>query len=142
MIQINNFNEQFARVAARAATANLTVEPSTLMRQYRVKSGENVYRVDFYRARAGRKFVTCDCQGGQNGYICKHMAAALPVHLQTRMSATRTKPNNGMHPTPLHAASHVRCAGARVMPGVRRQPLAKGHCLEWRSVKIVLWQTC
>jgi hypothetical protein len=28
--------------------------------------------------------------------------------------------NNGMHPTPRHAASHVRCVGARVMPGVRR----------------------
>lgn len=26
--------------------------------------------------------------------------------------------NNGMHPTPLHAASHARCLGARVMPGV------------------------
>jgi len=26
--------------------------------------------------------------------------------------------NNGMHPTPHHDASHVRCAGARVMPGV------------------------
>jgi hypothetical protein len=24
-----------------------------------------------------------------------------------------------MHPTPCHDASHVRCAGARVMPGVR-----------------------
>ena len=32
----------------------------------------------------------------------------------------RRKPsNNGMHPTPHHGASHVRCTGARVMPGVR-----------------------
>jgi len=27
-------------------------------------------------------------------------------------------PNNGMHPTPYHAASHESCMGARVMPGV------------------------
>ena len=27
--------------------------------------------------------------------------------------------NNGMHPTPRHAASHAACVGARVMPGVR-----------------------
>jgi hypothetical protein len=31
---------------------------------------------------------------------------------------TKERPNNGMHPTPHHAAAHVRCAGARVMPGV------------------------
>ena len=29
-------------------------------------------------------------------------------------------PNNGMHPTPHHAASHAACVGARVMPGVTR----------------------
>ena len=29
------------------------------------------------------------------------------------------KHNNGMHPTPFQHASHVRCAGARVMPSVR-----------------------
>jgi hypothetical protein len=27
-------------------------------------------------------------------------------------------PNNGMHPTPHHEVFHVRCVGARVMPGV------------------------
>src|SRR2546423_1234444 len=31
----------------------------------------------------------------------------------------RQQPNNGMHPTHRHEASHVRCAGAWVMPGVR-----------------------
>jgi hypothetical protein len=31
----------------------------------------------------------------------------------------KNAPNNGMHPTPHHGASHVRRAGARVMPGVR-----------------------
>ena len=32
----------------------------------------------------------------------------------------QAKPNNGMHPTPLHVASHDGCLGARVMPGVGR----------------------
>ena len=41
------------------------------------------------------------------------MVLALP-----RMIAAA--PNNGMHPTPCHAASHAACAGARVMPGVGR----------------------
>src|SRR5918912_1814912 len=41
-------------------------------------------------------------------------------------------PNNGMHPTPHHAASHARCVGARVMPGVRRSFLCK------RGVKMLL----
>lgn len=85
MIQINNFTEQFARAAARAAAGRLTVEPSTLLRQYRVHNAENgkTYRVDFFRERTGRKFVTCECAGGQSGRVCKHMAAALPLHLQT-----------------------------------------------------------
>jgi hypothetical protein len=34
------------------------------------------------------------------------------------MKYSKGAPNNGMHPTPHHEASHVRCAGARVMPGV------------------------
>lgn len=85
MIQINNFNEQFSRAAARAAAGQLTVEPSTLMRQYRVRNNEKgvTYRVDFFKTSDGRKFVTCECAGGQSGRICKHAAAALPVHLQT-----------------------------------------------------------
>jgi hypothetical protein len=36
--------------------------------------------------------------------------------IRSRLSAAS---NNGMHPTPHHGPSHVRCAGARVMPGVR-----------------------
>ena len=37
-------------------------------------------------------------------------------------------PNNGMHPTPLHGASHASCVGARVMPGVRRLWLFERGC--------------
>lgn len=88
MIEIRNFNEQFSRASARAAAGNLTVEPSTLMRQYRVTNNDPgaVYRVDFFRAHDGRKFVTCECAGGQGGHICKHAAMALPVHIPATLS--------------------------------------------------------
>jgi len=39
--------------------------------------------------------------------------------LSSAVAVAVTRPNNGMHPTPLQRASHVRCVGARVMPGVR-----------------------
>jgi hypothetical protein len=40
-------------------------------------------------------------------------------------TSARAAPNNGMHPTPHQRASHARCAGARVMPGVRQNPKVK-----------------
>ena len=36
------------------------------------------------------------------------------------VKAEAAPPDNGLHPTPHHELSHVRCVGARVMPGVRR----------------------
>jgi hypothetical protein len=85
VIEIRNINEQFTRASARAAAGNLTAEPSTLIRQYLVTNDETgaVYRVDFFRAHDGRRFVTCECAGGQGGHICKHAAMALPVHIRT-----------------------------------------------------------
>ena len=40
------------------------------------------------------------------------------------------RPNNGMHPTPLHGASHARCNRARVMPGVRWLPSGERSMLK------------
>ncbi len=34
-------------------------------------------------------------------------------------ASARAAPKNGMRPTPHQRASHARCVGARVMPGVR-----------------------
>src|SRR5687768_3334756 len=51
----------------------------------------------------------------------------MPVHLSLLPSkgafTYNAPPNNGMHPTPHHEASHVSCAGARVMPSVGRNNL-------------------
>ena len=41
--------------------------------------------------------------------------------------ADEMPPNNGMHPTPHHAASHESCVGARVMPGVGRLRYANAN---------------
>ena len=39
--------------------------------------------------------------------------------------ANEGEPNNGMHPTPRQHVFHVRCARARVMPGVSPLLLAE-----------------
>jgi hypothetical protein len=87
VIQITTLR-QFDRAKLRASAGKLTVSPSTLLRQYRVTNEEKgvTYRVDFYKASDGRKFATCECAGAQGGHVCKHMGAALPVHLEIMMT--------------------------------------------------------
>ena len=87
MIQITSLR-QFDRAKLRASAGKLTVAPSSLLRQYRVTNEEKnvTYRVDFYKAIDGRKFATCECLGAQGGHICKHMGAALPVHLEIMLT--------------------------------------------------------
>lgn len=90
MIEIRSL-KQFDKAKARASAGKLSAITSTLFRQYRVTNEETgaVYRVDFYRNNEGRRFATCECKGGQGGHICKHMAAALPLHLAIMLAAER-----------------------------------------------------
>jgi hypothetical protein len=46
----------------------------------------------------------------------------------------RVLPNNGLHPTPHHEASHVRCIGVRVLPGVMPLPLMKDMAKVWDEI--------
>lgn len=87
MIQITSL-KQFNRAKLRASAGKLTVAQSTLLRQYRVTNEEKgvTYRVDFYKAVDGRKYATCECAGAKAGFICKHMGAALPVHLELMLT--------------------------------------------------------
>lgn len=87
MIQITTLR-QFDRAKLRASAGKLTVAPSSLLRQYRVTNEEKgvTYRVDFYKAADGRKYATCECAGAKGGHICKHMGAALPVHLEIMLT--------------------------------------------------------
>ena len=88
MIQITALS-QFNRAKLRASAGKLTVTTSTVWRVYRVTNEEKgvTYRVSFWRDRDGRKWATCECAGAQGGYVCKHMGAALPMHLELMLTA-------------------------------------------------------
>jgi uncharacterized Zn finger protein len=87
MIQITNLS-QFNRAKLRASAGRLTATTSTVWRVYRVTNEEKgvTYRVSFWRDRAGRKWATCECAGAQGGHVCKHMGAALPMHLELMLT--------------------------------------------------------
>jgi uncharacterized Zn finger protein len=53
-----------------------------------VKNEEScaVYRLTYMRGADGRKFATCECKGGQGGYVCKHMGATLPLALELTLA--------------------------------------------------------
>lgn len=88
MVEITNL-KQFNRAKLRASAAKLTVTESTVDKQWRVRNEENgnVYRVTYMRGADGRKFATCECKGGQAGYVCKHMAATLPSAVEVALMA-------------------------------------------------------
>lgn len=137
MIQITSFN-QFDRAAARAAAGNFTVAPSTLLRQYRVTNNDKgvTYRVDFYKASDGRKFVTCECAGGQSGGICKHAAAALPVHIQTmrgnHAAAVAAADNAFGDYAGIDAAALMRAAALGDFSGLGDEDDPDAHAANWQ----------
>jgi len=47
--------------------------------------------------------------------VCRHILHVVQVFA----AVTKKLSNIGMHPTPRQQVFHVRCIGARVMPGVR-----------------------
>ena len=79
MIQINS-TEQMQRAIERAREADLFVS-FIRFRQFRVTNRANghTYNVNFFVC-GGRRFGHCDCKGGER-FVCKHLAAALAVHL-------------------------------------------------------------
>jgi len=80
MIQIET-QEQFTKAAERARRGRLFVA-FVRFRQYRVTNRATgaIYNVNFFVSR-GRRFGGCDCKGGAQGRACKHLAAALAVHI-------------------------------------------------------------
>jgi hypothetical protein len=86
MIEITDL-KQFNRAKLRASAGRLTVTESTVDRQWRVTNEEkgNTYRVTFMKGTDGRKFATCECKGGQGGYVCKHMALTLPTAVEIQL---------------------------------------------------------
>lgn len=75
--------DQLARATERAKAANLLVQPTTIFRQYRVTNRENgqVYIVNFFVRKDGRRFGGCTCKAGERNLACKHLAAAAGLHV-------------------------------------------------------------
>jgi hypothetical protein len=83
--------EQLSKATERAKSGNLFVQPTSLMRQYRVTNRDtgNIYVVDFFvRKSDGARFGQCTCPGGLNNKVCKHLSAAAAYHV-ARMIARR-----------------------------------------------------
>ena len=81
MIQLESI-EQLRKAIERAKAGRLYVQPTSIYRMYRVTNRETgaQYLVNFFIWR-GKRFVTCSCKAGQNGKLCKHVAAAAGLHL-------------------------------------------------------------
>lgn len=83
--------EQLSKATERAKSGNLFVQPTSLMRQYRVtnRDNSNIYVVDFFvRKLDGARFGHCTCKAGLNNKACKHLSAAAGYHVM-RMAAIR-----------------------------------------------------
>lgn len=86
MIQLVS-TEQLTKAIDRARAGRLFVR-FVQFRQFRVENRANgrTYNVNFF-VRDGKRFGHCDCQGGERGLACKHLAAAAAV--QTGIAAMR-----------------------------------------------------
>jgi hypothetical protein len=75
--------DQLAKATERAKASNLLVQPTTVYRQYRVTNRDNgqVYVVNFFGRKDGKRFGSCSCKGAAAGFACKHLAAAAGLHL-------------------------------------------------------------
>lgn len=80
MIEIKSA-EQIEKAAGRAKAGKLFAR-FVQFRQFVIVNRETgaEYNVNFF-VRSGRKFGHCDCKGGARGLVCKHLAAALAVHI-------------------------------------------------------------
>ena len=83
MIELRS-KEQMARAIERAKK----IKPFVHVRGFRwyevrSSSGEEVYTIHFWESinGSGRMLAECTCKGGENGFVCYHVAAAVAVHL-------------------------------------------------------------
>jgi hypothetical protein len=89
MIELRS-REQFKRAAERTRKLKPFVRVRGF-RWYEVQSsnGREVYTIHFWESIIGSGHILGErtCKGGENGFICYHLAAAIPVHLW--MASTR-----------------------------------------------------
>ncbi len=68
---------------AKAEARNLLVQTTNAVRQYRVtnRANGNVYLVNFFIRKDGKRFAHCTCLAGEKGIACKHVAASAALNL-------------------------------------------------------------
>lgn len=86
MIELKS-ETQLEKAIERAKAGRLFVR-FIRFRQFRVENRANgrTYNVNFF-VRSGRRFGHCECEGGERGLACKHLAAAAAI--QTGIAAMR-----------------------------------------------------
>jgi hypothetical protein len=74
--------EQLTEATEKAKASRLFVQPTDVLRQYRVTNRDNghVYLVDFF-VRDGKRFGHCTCKAGMSNIACKHLSAAAALHV-------------------------------------------------------------
>jgi hypothetical protein len=79
---------------ARSEARNLVVRRTRYNRQYSVlsRTSGNVYVVDFFVRKDGKRFGHCTCRAGMNNVACRHLASALGLHLYTAAHGLLSRP--------------------------------------------------
>ena len=82
MNEIKMETPRFERAMAKAIERKPMVRNGKKAGQYFVAAsdGFSSYVVQFQIGAGGRRLGSCLCAGGQKGYFCYHLAAALLVH--------------------------------------------------------------
>ena len=68
---------------AKSEAKYLLVQRTSVARQYRVtnrRSG-NIYLVNFFVRKDGKRFAHCSCKAGLQNIACKHLAAAAGLNM-------------------------------------------------------------
>lgn len=84
MIELRS-HEQLERAIskAKAEARNLVVRSTNAIRMYRGENRKNgnIYFVNFYVRKDGKRFAHCSCKAGEQGIVCKHIAAAAGLNM-------------------------------------------------------------
>ncbi len=82
MNEIKTQSPAFSRAIAKAIAKKPMVRIGKKTGQYFVAAsdGFSAYPVLFTLGAGGRRLASCLCAGGQKGFFCYHLAAALLVH--------------------------------------------------------------
>jgi hypothetical protein len=87
MIKFEFNSDAMRRASQRARSGKFHVR-MLAFRKYQVTNLESGarYQVEFKLTASGHKLAGCGCTGAQHGFLCKHVSAALPLHISVAKS--------------------------------------------------------